>query len=71
MSIQIAKDPTENKLNVFQGYGKKIGQVKISDVSEAFNWNGEEVTRFFLDVLTDCNYHSERKLIEQTLNKKS
>lgn len=43
---------------------------KVTDISKAFEWNGEEIIDFFLDVLTDCNYHTERKKIEKALNEK-
>jgi hypothetical protein len=67
MSIQIAKDPTVNKINVYQNHGKKIGSLDVSNFGNAFSWDGEKAIEFFLDVLTDCNYHTERKTIEQAL----
>ena len=67
MSIQIEKDPTEGKINVYQNHGKKIGSLNPSDFGQAFSWNGERAIDFFLDVLTDCNYHAERKAIEKAL----
>ena len=71
MSIQISKEPNENKLCVYQNHNKKIGELEISDFGTAFNWNGEDVIDFFLDVLTDCNFHSERTAIERALEIKS
>jgi hypothetical protein len=68
MSIQIAKEPNENKINVFKDHGEKVGALKVGDFGTAFSWNGEEVIDFFLEVLTDCNYHSERKAIEKALS---
>lgn len=66
-SIQIDKDVNENKINVYENYGKKIAELDIQAFGTAFSWNGEKVIDFFLDVLTDCNYHTERKAIEKSL----
>ena len=66
-TLQLAKDIENNNINFYQSYNKKIGSFNISMFSEAFGWNGDEVIKYFLDVLTDCNYHSERKSIEETL----
>lgn len=66
-SIQLAKDLKSNDIKVYQSYNKQIGSFDISKLSEAFSWNGEKVIEYFLDVLTDCNYHTERKQIETTL----
>jgi hypothetical protein len=71
-TTQIVHDPERNRLNVYQSHqGKKIGEINVSDVSKAFGWNGEAVIDFFLDVLTDCNYHTERREIEEALTIKA
>lgn len=67
-TYQIAKDPTKNKINLYKNSGSKVGEFSISDFGTAFGWDGEAAIGFFLDVLTDCNYHTERKQIEQALN---
>ena len=67
-TIQISKDPRSNNINIYQSYNNKIGSFDIPAFSEAFDWNGDEVINYFLDVLTDCNYHSERKVIEDAIN---
>ena len=67
MTIQIAVDPQEQKINVYQNHKEKVASLGIDKFSQAFDWNGEAVISFFLDVLTDCNYHSERKAIEKAL----
>ena len=43
-------------------------QINVTDISSQFEWNGDEVIQFMLDVLTDCNYHSEVKQIRNILN---
>lgn len=68
MNLKLEKDTESNRINVFSNHGKKIGSFGVSEISQAFSWSGDEVIDLFLDVLTDCNYHSERKLIEQALN---
>jgi len=40
---------------------------KVSSISEEHGWDGGKVIELFLDVLTDCNFHSERKAIENAL----
>jgi len=68
MTIQISKEPNEKKVNIFKDHNQKIGSFRPSNMAEAFDWNGDEVIGFLLDTLTECNYHTERKRIEQTLN---
>ena len=68
-TIQLSKDTEANKIGVYQSHNKKIGELFPKDISQAFDWNGEEVINFFLDVLTDCNYHTERETIEEELTK--
>jgi len=65
--LQIHKHPTENKIEVYKNHHRKIGELYVSSFGTAFSWNGEDVIDFFLDVLTDCNYHTERKKIEQVI----
>lgn len=70
MILKIAKEPNENTINVFNpSTQKKIGKLTVSEFGEGFSWNGEEVISFFMDVLTDCNYHTERRLIEMVIKK--
>ena len=71
MTIQISKHPIENKIEVYKNHHQKVGELKPSDFGTAFSWNGEDVINFFLDVLTDCNYHTERKQIEKALTNES
>tara|TARA_R110002012_G_scaffold294992_1_gene491361 strand:- start:231 stop:488 length:258 start_codon:yes stop_codon:yes gene_type:complete len=56
-------------LNVYQSHSNKIGEVKATHISEAFDWNGEKVISLFLETLTDCNYHTEVKEIRIALAK--
>ena len=69
MTIQISKEPSSNTINVFKDSNKKVGELSPSDFGTAFGWDGYAAIDFFLDVLTDCNYHLERKEIERAINK--
>ena len=66
-TLQLAKDLKSNNIKVYQSYNKQIGSFDINKFSEAFSWDGDKVIQYFLDVLTDCNYHTERKAIQLTL----
>lgn len=66
-TIQISKHTTKNTICVYRNHSNIIAELNPSDFAAAFNWYGDEVITFFLDVLTDCNYHTERKIIESTL----
>lgn len=67
MTIQLAKIDTET-IGVYKDHNQKIGNIKPSDISQAFDWNGEEVMKFFAEVLVDCNYHTEAKQIKEMIN---
>lgn len=33
------------------------------------NWNGKEITRVYLEALTDANFHTMRKKVARLVNK--
>jgi hypothetical protein len=66
-TIQISKLAGQNGIGVYESFSKKIRELYAQDFGAAFSWSGEDVIDFFLDVLTDCNYHQERKVIEVAL----
>ena len=66
-TLQISKLAGQDKIGVYESFSKKIGELDTQDFGSAFSWNGEDAIKFFLEVLTDCNYHQERKAIEVAL----
>ena len=49
----------------FEGTCEKLAR----DLAYQANWNGKEITRVYLQALTEANFHTMRKKVARLVNK--
>ena len=44
-------------------------EISPTDISHAFNWDGEKIFKFMLEALEDANFHTEVRELKSAWNK--